>query len=382
MRHSAGNPKIGWLGRRKGSVRAAASGMALTVVWPWVVLAQVAVPDSVRRAAASAPLFASHGTLTLTVEAPLATIFRERGQNSEEYRGKVVDHQREGQVSLGVDIRTRGKTRLSRRICQFPPLRLDFPRQQAEATVFRGQDKVKLVSHCQDDRSEYEQYVVQEYLVYRVLNLLTDLSFRVRLARITYVDTDAKRDTVTRYGFLIEGDEMMAARNGWQALAVPAIPRVMADPEYLALVGVFQYLIGNPDWSAFGVAPDEDECCHNTQPVGTQAGPVFSVPYDFDVTGAVYTRYADGLFRPQDRNLGIRTVRDRVYRGFCASAGYLPQVFGLFNQRREAIYALYREQAHLGPKIVEQTLKYFDEFYHRINDPRTIAKAFGATCRG
>ncbi|MBI2537970.1 MAG: hypothetical protein HYW06_13625 [Gemmatimonadetes bacterium] len=304
LRHSAGNPKIGWLGRRKGSVRAAASGMALTVVWPWVVLAQVAVPDSVRRAAASAPLFASHGTLTLTVEAPLATIFRE------------------------------------------------------------------------------QQYVVQEYLVYRVLNLLTDLSFRVRLARITYVDTDAKRDTVTRYGFLIEGDEMMAARNGWQALAVPAIPRVMADPEYLALVGVFQYLIGNPDWSAFGVAPDEDECCHNTQPVGTQAGPVFSVPYDFDVTGAVYTRYADGLFRPQDRNLGIRTVRDRVYRGFCASAGYLPQVFGLFNQRREAIYALYREQAHLGPKIVEQTLKYFDEFYHRINDPRTIAKAFGATCRG
>jgi hypothetical protein len=362
-------------------MRAAATGIALTVASPWVALAQVAVPDSVRQAAVSAPLFASHEPLTLTIEAPLSTIFKERGQDSKEYPGKVVHQEGEQPVSLNVEIRTRGKTRLSRRICQFPPLRLDFPRKQAEATVFRGQDKVKLVTHCQDERSEHEQYVLQEYLVYRVLNLLTDLSFKARLARVTYRDTEAKRDTVTRYGFLIEADETMAARNSWFALAVPAVPPEMADPEYLALVEVFQYLIGNPDWSAFAVAPDEDECCHNTQPVGTQAGPVFSVPYDFDITGVVNPRYGDGLFRPQERNLGIRTIRDRVYRGLCASAGLLPAVFALFSEKRDAIYALYREQPELERKIVDATLKYFDEFYDTINDPRKVEREFGAKCR-
>lgn len=364
-------------------MRAEGIVLVLTVLLTCVGLAQVPIPDSVRQAAASAPLFASHDPLAITIEAPLGTIFKERGQDSEEHPGKLILHQPGADpLTLDVDIRTRGKTRLSSRICRFPPLRLDFPRKAVEPTVFRGQDKLKLVTHCQDDRPEHEQYVLQEYLVYRVFNLLTDLSFRARLARVTYVDTESKRDTVTRFGFLIEDDEMMAARNGWQALAVPSVPPEMADLEYLALIEVFQYFIGNPDWSAFAVEPDEDACCHNTQPVGTAAGPVFSVPYDFDITGVVNPRYGDGLFRPQDRNLGIRSIHDRVYRGLCASAGLLPEVFLLFNQKREAIYTLYREQRDLDPKVVETTLKYFDEFYATINDPKKVEREISGRCRG
>ena len=357
------------------------AAFAIALACPTIAVTQGTGPDSAF--AASAPLFASHDPLRLTVEAPLSSIFKDRGQESTERSGKVLLHQPSGEsLGLDVEIRTRGRARLSRRICDFPPLRLNFSSRAVESTVFVGQDKLKLVVHCQDDRAEYEQYVLQEYLIYRVFNRFTDMSFRARLVRNTYVDTEAKRDTVTRYGFLIEADDMLAARTGWQPLVVPAVPPNESDPQYLALVGVFQYMIGNPDWSPFGKAPEEGECCHNTTPIGSPAGPVFSVPYDFDITGLVNTRYADGLFSPTTRNLGITKVRERVYRGVCPSNDFLPGLFADFNERREAIYALYRGQVELHPKVLEETLKYLDEFYATINDPQKVERELVARCRG
>jgi hypothetical protein len=327
-----------------------------------------------------APLFASHDVLTFTIEAPLATIFKDRGKVRNERPAKLILPGNDGQpVTLDVDIRTRGKTRAERRICEFTPLRLDFD-TAGHGTVFERQNDVKLVTHCQDDRPEHDQYVLQEYLVYRVYNLLTDLSFKVRLARVTYVDTDGKRDSLTRYGFLIEPLGAMARRNGWQALRVAAVAPQMADPQTLALVEVFQYMIGNPDWSLFTVEPGEDACCHNTVPIGADAGPIFSVPYDFDISGIVNTRYANRLFGPEQRNLGIRRVRERAYRGLCASAENLPGVFALFNQKREAIYALYREQPGLDAEVVKETVEYLDAFYNTINDPRKVEREFTKRC--
>jgi hypothetical protein len=327
-----------------------------------------------------APLFSSDDLLTFTIEAPLATIFKDRGKERNERPAKLTIPGSDGQpVTLDVDIRTRGKTRAERRICEFPPLRLDFD-TAGPGTVFEGQDDLKLVTHCQDGRPEHEQYVLQEYLVYRTYNLLTDLSFKARLARITYVDTDGKRDTVTRYGFLLEPVDAMAARNGWQALRIPAVPPENANPQTLALVEVFQYMIGNPDWSVFTVEPGEEACCHNTVPIGSGAGSVFSVPYDFDISGIVHTRYADRLFAPEERNLGIRSVRQRAYRGYCASEGNLPGTFALFNQKRDAVYALHREQPGLDAEVVKRTVEYLDAFYDTINDPRKVKREFTDRC--
>ena len=354
----------------------------LSSLAPMTLVAIAAFAQAPRPTAPAAPLFASHDVLTFTVRAPLATIFKDRGKERNERPAKLIVPGSNGQfMTLDVDIRTRGKTRAERRICEFPPLRLDFD-TAGHGTVFEGHNDLKLVTHCQDGRSEYDQYVLQEYLVYRVYNLLTDLSFKARLARVTYVDTDGKRDTVTRYGFLLEDVDAMAARNGWQALRVLAVPPHVVDPRSVALVEVFQYMIGNPDWSLFSVEPGEDACCHNTVPIGAEAGPIFSVPYDFDISGIVNTRYADRLFAPEQRNLGIRHVRQRAYRGLCASGGSLPEVFALFNQKRDAIYALYREQPGLEPEVVKETVEYLDAFYETINDPKKVEREFTKRCQG
>ena len=323
------------------------------------------------------PLFASHDVLEFTIEGPLDSVFRERSQDSQSYRAVISYEDSLGaRVSVRMKLSTRGKRRLDRRVCRFPPLRVDLPKSKVAGTVFAGQNKLKLVTHCQDGRTEYEQYVLQEYLVYRTFNLVTDLSFRVRLARITYVDTEEDREPLTRYAFFIEPKRMMAARNGWEALDAPGVAPEYFERLPLGTVEVFQYMIGNTDWSAFEARESEDECCHNTEPVGSRAGPVFSVPYDFDQAGMIHTRYA----RPDER-LRLRNVRQRLYRGLCRPWQELEHTLQVFREKRDAIYALYRTQHDLDSKRLERMLEYLDDFYEVINDEKEVADELVDNCR-
>jgi hypothetical protein len=317
----------------------------------------------------------------LTIAAPFKTIFRDRGQESEEHPGVLSYVDAEGaSVDLDVQIRTRGKFRLQGSTCNFPNIRLNFKKQQVENSVFHNQDKLKLVAHCQSNRAEYEQQTLLEYLIYRSLNLFTDLSFRVRLAQITYVDTEEADGPLTKYAFFIEDEDLMAARNGWQAVEVPAIRPEDYEAAGLALVEVFQFMIGNTDWDAFTRPPDEDHCCHNTIPVGSVTGPVYPVPYDFDWSGVVDARYA----KPDER-FSTRSVRDRVYRGICRPldefGGLMGPVLQGFRDQREAIYALFRDQEGLEQTYVDRTLEYFDEFYEIIDDVRKANREIVERCR-
>ena len=322
-------------------------------------------------------LFKSHEPLTLTIEAPFRSIFRERGQESSYHDAALRFDGPDGtEVVLDIGVRTRGKFRLQRSTCGFPPLRLNIKTGQAKNTVFEGEDRLKLVTHCQDGRSQYEQYVLQEYLVYRIYNLITDLSFRARLARITYVDTENDRDTLTRYAFLIEDEDLLAQRVGWNALQVIQVQPYIYDQQQLNLVEVFQYMIGNTDWDAFKNAPDEDACCHNVKVIGHTAGPVFPVPYDFDFSGIVETRYAT-----PDPSLGLRTVSQRKYRGICRPLEEIDATLAVFREKRDAIYSLYRDQDGLEERTLRRSLDYLDEFYEIIDDPGKVRSRIERDCR-
>jgi hypothetical protein len=103
------------------------------------------------------------------------------------------------------------------------------------------------------------------------------------------------------------------------------------------------------------------------------------VARDFDWTGAVNTRYA----KPNPI-LNIRTVTQRVMRGYCSTPEQYEKVFALFKEKKDAIYALYRDPiaAPLKPSVVNETLRYFDEFYATINDPRRAKREIVAACLG
>jgi hypothetical protein len=142
------------------------------------------------------------------------------------------------------------------------------------------------------------------------------------------------------------------------------------DPDQDALVGVFQYMIGNTDFSVNGL--------HNIELFFTADGNVMPVAYDFDFAGAVNARYA-----APDAKLSITNVRQRVFRGYCNDADSYAKVFALFKEKKPEIYALYTDEIGklMDQGTVKETLRYFDEFYETINDPRAARRSIIQSCR-
>jgi hypothetical protein len=103
------------------------------------------------------------------------------------------------------------------------------------------------------------------------------------------------------------------------------------------------------------------------------------IMHDFDFSGAVNARYAT-----PDPKLRIRTVRQRLYRGYCVADSIYPKVFELFNAKKNDIYGLYSDKigALMDPKVVKETLEYFDEFYKTINNPRDAKDLIINSCYG
>ncbi|HEX9582484.1 MAG TPA: hypothetical protein VF970_15375 [Gemmatimonadales bacterium] len=328
-----------------------------------------AVQDQTGEPRPPTPLFASHEPLTLTLDADLSLIFKDRSQDSDYAPAKLTLTGADGAKVLDIQVKTRGNFRLQSRVCGFPPLRLNFPKQATAGTPFEGQDKLKLTVHCQDKKPEYEQSVLLEHLIYRGFNLLSDNSFRARLARITYVDAAGKRDTLTRWAFFIEDNDAMATRLGGAVTDMTEVHDENTDLNQIPLIWMYEYLLGNTDFSVYAQ--------HNIVLV-EQPNVMFPmpVPYDFDWSGVIDAPYAS-----PDVKLPIRSVRQRLYRGYCRTAEELEPVLALFNEKKEQLYDLYRQQPGLDEKARTQALAYYDEFYKTITDPRAVQREFIRSCR-
>jgi hypothetical protein len=304
----------------------------------------------------AAILFQDVEPLDLTLRANYRSLHRSKTKASPEHNAVLTYTGSDGtQRDLPLRVRSRGHWRLKN--CVIPPIRLNFQKEVIGATPFEGLDKNRLVMHCRDS-DEFDQYVLRELQLYRVWNQLTDMSHRARLARVTYVDSATSQPITTRYAFILEEDSEMAARNGGRLLKAQGAKVGDLDPYQDALVGVFQYMAGNVDWSVAGL--------HNVLLVQKGVN-VYSTVYDFDFTGTVRTRYSIPDYR-----LPISSVRQRLFRGYCATPEDFTQVFAWFNDRKDAIYALYSEQDPVGKlldrKYAQETIAYFDDFYKIIND--------------
>ncbi len=319
----------------------------------------------------SYPLFESQETLEITLEMDIRKVLRDRGEETDYHPLLVTWNNAEGDsMQVEARVKVRGNFRRQRKNCQFPPLRMRFETETVEGTVFEGQKKLKLVTHCQTRRSEYEQYVLQEYLIYRSYNILTDKSFRVRLIKVTYVDSEKRQDPFTRYGFILEDEDKMAERLGGRILEVKNAHPDLTHYELSNRLAIFQFMIGNTDWSI--------PALHNIKlvmPEGEQTP--YAIPYDFDWSGIIETRYAE-----PNPILDIRSVRERLFRGFCRSPEIFKAEFAFFNKYKKAIFALYRD---LSPPLeqdeLDQATEYLDEFYAIINNPNDAEDEIIAECR-
>jgi hypothetical protein len=238
---------------------------------------------------------------------------------------------------------------------------------------FRGNKSLKLVTYC-NTRSKYEQYYIKEFLVYRIYNLITGFSFRVRPLFVEYKDSQSSKFSTSRFSFLIEDLD----RNNINKLTIPQIKYKTLDPVEISKFSLFQFMVGNVDFSSVN-GPEGDRCCHNTKLIGahdTQV-PRYSIPYDFDSTGLVDAHYA---YPPEA--LKLRNIRQRKYRGFCFANDQLPDTIALFNQKKPAILGLFKNDVRLNDNNRRKAIKYIEAFYKIINDPRELKAKIIDQCRG
>jgi len=325
--------------------------------------------------ASELPLFADDALLEVTIEAPLTTLIDERPD--EGYLDGIFRFTADDQSErvLGLKLRTRGKYRRDKEHCDFPPIRLNFSTAEVVGTVFAGQDKLKMVTHCRTRNYKYERFVLREYLAYRILNLLTSKSYRVRLMRINYVDTEGGKP-ITKLGFVIEDDEHVAARNGMQIVKTGNISLDDLDREQQSLVDMFQYMIGNTEYSLHISEPDDD-CCHNSDLMSvTGSAPYTPLAYDFDFAGIVNAPYAEP--NPKYR---LRHVRQRLYKGQCRNNDLLPGTIERFLDTRDAVYALIDQLEPLSVESRKHLFRFLNLFYKRISDPKSVHRRFENKCQ-
>ena len=320
----------------------------------------------------AAPLFESHDILEVRIEAPFRTLAKVR--SDEEYLDGALSYTgADGkQYSFDLKVRARGRYRRQKTTCDFPPVRLNFRTQQLEGSEFEGQDKLKLVSYCKK-RTRFEQLVLREYLAYRILQVLTDRSFGVRLLHITYVDTDRDGELLTKYGFIIEDEDDVGERIGLTSLETTGLDYDDLDARHANLISMYQYLIGNTDFSLIR-GPADDDCCHNSVPF-SDGQLVTPVPYDFDFSGLVNAPYAE----PNPR-FKIRSVRTRVYRGRCSNNSVLPNTIEHIAGRKAVIYALLDDTPDLDKKNRAEVTRYLDSFFAEVGDPDQVERNFIKEC--
>ena len=317
------------------------------------------------------PLFQDHMTLKVELSAPLSTLVRERSE-TEELPGVFSFSNEDGsQTELDIQVVARGNFR--HRNCDFPPVTLNFKRSQVKGTLFHQQNKLKVVTHCKITR-RYEQSVEREYLAYRMLNSLTPLSFKVRLMEVTWVDSEQRRPRMVRSAFLIEHKNRLAARIGMeeQEFAFTEVKNI--QPDQLNLASMFQYLIGNFDFSPTGGS--DNECCHNYEMFGSAPDSLVAIPFDFDFAGIVN---APNAVTNSER--GVERVGQRVYHGYCVNNDYVEGSISEFQMARDTIYALAAGQQKLEPTVRENLARYVDGFYAVIDDTKAVQEKIIGSCK-
>jgi hypothetical protein len=247
--------------------------------------------------------------------------------------------------------------------CYLPPLRVIF--KSKKTSVMKPLGALKLVSQCKLSGAD-EQYLLKEFLVYKIYNLLTDMSFRVRLLNVTLVDSFNKKKTVVEHAFLLEDVKDLAERNNCIDWKDVKLNSEATDRQQMTLVALFEYMIGNTDWAV--------PVNHNTRIILSKIDSVprpYVIPYDFDYSGFVNTDYA-----VPDEKLAIPNVRERLYRGFPRTMSELNQELAIFRKQKDNIYSLIKNFELLTSNNKKDLFDYLDQFFDLINKPEEVNYIF------
>ena len=323
-------------------------------------------------ATAAKPLFSSAAPVSIGIEAPLDRLFRNR-DSDEAIPGTLIDP---AGTRLPITVQLRGITRRSEETCAFPPLAVRFSAPPPANSLFAGEKKLKLVTHCQNSPSA-DRVVLLEYAAYKMFQVLTPRSFGARLMTIRYTDPGG-RAIASRPGFFVEDLDDVASRNGTTELrAGPRIATTDLNRADAARYALFQHMLANHDWS-MRAGPAGDNCCHNAKLIGAPGqGQTTPIPYDFDFSGFVNAPYA----LPPDQ-LRLSSVRERRYRGYCVHNADVIEAARQFRTKQAAMEAELAAVPGLDPRALASARAFMAGFFAEIATDQSVEAKLLKRCIG
>jgi uncharacterized protein YktA (UPF0223 family) len=300
----------------------------------------------------------------MELRSDFSSLLAGRAENPEYYNGELVYYSPGGDITkLSVRVIARGNFRRNPEYCSFPPLFVNFRNGEVTNTLFDNQKKLKLVTPCQGDED-----VVEEYLIYKMYNEVTDQSMKVRLAKISYFDTGTGKEVFERYSFFLEDKERTANRNDAIAKDRFVTPFDLNRESYKKMV-FFQYIIGNKDWY---IASRKNVVI--MQPNDPSVKPI-AVPYDFDMSGFVNAEYS----KPKDVPDYLLSSK-RVYKGLCYTDDELKEIFAFYEELKPKFESIINSVELLTNYNKKQILRYINHFYTVIKSKALIKREFLGIC--
>jgi hypothetical protein len=322
-------------------------------------------PDKAKDPYVSPKFWESTDPFPLTLTVNMRQLQADKGDPGP-WRDATISYQDATPKTHGARVRTRGRSRL--KLCdKFPPIWVDLDKSDVKGTSLQRLRRFKLVSTCKS-APEYERYIIGEYNVYRIHQLFTPISHRVRLVKLTVKDSASGKESFTKFAFAVEDIEEVAARLGGVKLAVAGLSTEDLAPRQTALMGVLQYMVANTDFSF--------SARHNLEFVAVN-GPIYPIIFDYDQSGVINTVYS-----LPDPSLGLRRVTDRLYRGLCVPTDTLNAVIADIVAKRPQVEALYRDSLGMlmGSTASASSIRFLNGFYSSIDSPKKIQKEMIERC--
>lgn len=287
----------------------------------------------------------------ITIKTELDSLIENR--NSKDYRPATFSL-KQGKSSLNFDMKVKTRGKFRRRVCDFPPLKLKFSKEDLAAAGFSAYNKMKLVTHCLDDKELSRETIMREYLTYELYREVTENSFRVQLAKLIYIDSNSGKKT-KRWGFLIESTKEMAARLGAVEVEKMGQEAEAFDLTAEKISSTFNYLIGNEDYNL-----EMNKNVKFIQKHGSDK--LIPVPYDFDFSDLVNAPYA--RFKSDPNKIA---ERQRVYMGLTPDRKDLHSTHSFYKTKKESLIKKVYKFHLLSEGSKKEIVSYLKSFYDLID---------------
>jgi len=325
--------------------------------WTFSLWAQTSAPDSLKK---SFRLFEDDKLIEISLRFDLSTYFRSKPQEAY-LKANITFHvSKSDSVSKDIRLKTRGIFR--NRYCMFAPIELNLKKTDFGYSDLNSISKLKLVPQCSAGKDKAD-YVLREYLAYKLFNIMTDTSFRVRLLRVNYFDSEKKKKPVKQYGFFIEPAEMLAARINCTMVKTKTLTQRNILPEIMDRLSIFNFMIGNYDWSVPGL--------HNVLVLRSLSmnpyGLGIVIPHDFDWSGLVNPTYA-----VPTEEIGIENVRERKFFGICRTKEVYQKDLDMFQKKKAEFYKVINEFQYLSQGDKKDITGYLDSFFNQLEGKRDL----------